>query len=305
MATLEQSGTGARCQLRARHLIGRSHLAHLRLQEPSISGEHALICWTGKDWEVHDLGSRNGTFFNGRKLAKDERAMVRRGDTIAFGHLDNTWRLADSSPPTAMAVPKDGGTPRSAQDSFLALPSEQDPTVVIYQDRTGDWLCERNNGVTRVVDGQDIAVGGTEFVLHLPDALSPTLGSVAEELAIDNIALRFAVSHDEEYVELTVLHGNRAIHLGNRAHHYVLLTLARARLSDRRNAPADSTGGWLYQEELANMLHMDDKHLNITVFRCRQQFSAAGVIGAAAIVERRRPTRQLRLGVQQIEIVHI
>jgi hypothetical protein len=50
---------------------------------------------------------------------------------------------------------------------------------------------------------------------------------------------------------------------------------------------------------------MDETHLNVAVFRCRRQLAEAGIIGAASIIERRRPTREVRLGVSRIEIVAV
>jgi hypothetical protein len=89
----------------------------------------------------------------------------------------------------------------------------------------------------------------------------------------------------------------------------VLLALARSRLEDRqaggRGARTESSEGWVYQDELASQLAMDEMHLNVAVFRCRRQLAEAGIAGAASIVERRRPTRELRLGVARIEIVTV
>lgn len=303
MAVLEQSGTGARCHLLARHLVGRSRLAHLRLHEPSISGEHALVCWTGKDWEIHDLGSRNGTFVNGRRLAAGERAHLGPGAEVSFGTTGRAWRLVDDSPPSAMAVPEAGGEPLLAEGGFLALPDPEEPDLLVYCDRVGEWVMDADGDIERVRDGHEVAAGGQRFVLHLPDALASTLEAEVAPPSIDTIALRFAVSRDEEYVTLTAVHDRGTIDLGARSHHYLLLTLARARLGER-DQPA-SARGWVYQDDLAAQLDLDDKHLNIVVFRCRRHLGAAGILGAASIIERRKPTRQLRLGVDRIEIVRV
>ena len=94
----------------------------------------------------------------------------------------------------------------------------------------------------------------------------------------------------------------------------MLLTLARSRLADRqaraaqaggRDGPLESSEGRVYQDELAEKLAMDETHLNVAVFRCRRQLAEAGIIGAASIIERRRPTRELRLGVARIEIAAV
>src|SRR3712207_4946261 len=91
MAVLEHLETKARSVLLARHLVGRSSLAHLRLSEPNVSGEHAVISWNGQSWELNDLGSRNGTTLDGRRLAAGERAQVARGAIVGFGGTSNRW----------------------------------------------------------------------------------------------------------------------------------------------------------------------------------------------------------------------
>ena len=93
------------------------------------------------------------------------------------------------------------------------------------------------------------------------------------------------------------------------------VALLRSRLEDRKRwaaagwdrtgPPPETAEGWVYQDELADRLAMDENHLNVAVFRCRRQLAEAGIVGAASIIERRRPTRELRLGVAQIEIVTV
>ena len=51
------------------------------------------------------------------------------------------------------------------------------------------------------------------------------------------------------------------------------------------------------------MLNMDDNHLNISIYRARAQLAKLGVVDAAALIERRTGTRQLRLGVDRIDVV--
>jgi hypothetical protein len=48
---------------------------------------------------------------------------------------------------------------------------------------------------------------------------------------------------------------------------------------------------------------MAPPQLNIDVFRIRRHFAAAGIAGAAGIVERRPRTQQLRIGTPHLEIV--
>ena len=310
MATLAKHPGGPRVSLLSRHLVGRSRLADLRLTEPAVSGEHAVLCWTGREWELHDLGSRNGTLIDGRRLAPGERVAVARGAAIAFGDADHSWQLVDDEPPTLMALPAEGGgEPVCARDDLLALPDEDHPEVVVYRDAAGDFLVEQGGGTARIGDRHAVRAGGRDYVLRIPDLVAPTWDNSAAAPQLAALALRFSVSRDEEYVALEARFDHRVIDLGARAHHQVLLALARSRLEDRqaggRGAGTESSEGWIYQDELASQLAMDEMHLNVAVFRCRRQLAEAGIAGAASIVERRRPTRELRLGVARIEIVTV
>lgn len=301
--------------LLSRHLVGRSRLADLHMIEPTVSGEHAVVRWTGREWELHDLGSRNGTSVDGRRLAPGERVAISRGSVITFGQADNTWRLSDDAPPTIMATIDDGDEPICGRNDLLALPSDDDPDAVVYRDAGGNWVVEQGGESARVADRSTVRAGGRDYVLRVPDMIAPTWDSSSPAPHLAALTLRFSVSRDEEYVALTARSEHHVIDLGARAHHAVLLALARGRLEDRKARqasagdrgaqPPESSEGWMYQDDLADQLAIDETHLNVAVFRCRRQLAEAGIIGAASIVERRRPTRELRLGVSRIEIVTV
>jgi hypothetical protein len=289
------------------------------MTEHTVSGEQAVLRWTGREWELHDLGSRNGTFLDGRRLAPGERTAVSCGAVIAFGDAGNAWRLIDDAPPTLLAFFAEDEPPVCAQDELLALPDEDHPEVVVYRDAAGDWMIEEDGETARVTERHAVRAGGRDFVLRVPDLIAPTWDATAAVPHLSALMLKFSVSRDEEYVALAVHGDHGAIDLGARAHHQVLLALARARLADRqaqatqaqaaqaqgRGPQSDSSEGWLYQDDLADQLRMDEPHLNVAVYRSRRQLAEAGIAGAASIVERRRPTRELRLGIARIEIVTV
>ncbi|HEY0477521.1 MAG TPA: FHA domain-containing protein [Kofleriaceae bacterium] len=310
MAFLVKHPDGPRSMLLSRHLVGRSRLADLRMTEPTVSGEHAVVRWSGRGWELHDLGSRNGTSLDGRRLASGERIAISRGALITFGQADNAWRLEDDAPPTIMAMTEDSAEPICGRNDLLALPSDDDPEAVVYRNAGGDWVIEQGGESARIADRGTVRAAGRDYVLRVPDMIAPTWDSSSPAPHLATLTLRFSVSRDEEYVALTARDDHHAIDLGARAHHNVLLTLARSRLEDRKarqasGAPPESSEGWVYQDELASQLAIDETHLNVAVFRCRRQLAEAGIVGAASIIERRRPTRELRLGVSRIEIVTV
>jgi hypothetical protein len=70
--------------------IGRASGSGLRLNHASVSRHHALLSGTGTGWSLRDLGSANGTWVNGRRVADSVR--VRPGDHVSFGAM--AFRLA-------------------------------------------------------------------------------------------------------------------------------------------------------------------------------------------------------------------
>ncbi len=62
--------------------IGRTPENSLHLDNEGVSRKHAQILFVGRGWEVVDLGSRNGTKVNGKKVP---RAMLKPGDVIGVG----------------------------------------------------------------------------------------------------------------------------------------------------------------------------------------------------------------------------
>jgi pSer/pThr/pTyr-binding forkhead associated (FHA) protein len=63
--------------------IGRSLLAAVRLEDPTVSRRHALIVRTGADVRLLDDRSMTGTRVNGRPVVVDQR--LEPGDVIEVG----------------------------------------------------------------------------------------------------------------------------------------------------------------------------------------------------------------------------
>lgn len=302
MGTLRRCDTGQKELLHPRHLIGRSRAAQLKLRGNEISGEHAVILWTGSTWMLQDLASRNGTWVNGRALAARECVVLRQGSKIGLARAREDWQLSDASPPSAMIVDEDTGQVRVVDGDLLALPDGDAPVATVFVDGRGRWMLELGETTIPALDGQTFHAGERYYRLILPDACHRTLDVDSRPLLLDELSLHFAVSRDEEHVRVVARHGSTDIDLDARAHHYILLTLARIRLDDAHDRIASEYAGWTAVDELARALDMDETHLNVAIYRVRKQLQAAGVVGAAGIVERRRSTRQIRIGIDDLVI---
>ena len=256
--------------------------------------------WTGTRWEVRDLGSRNGTFLGGERLAPGEPRELGPGATLSFGRDDDPWTLVDTEPPSAYAVHTGSGRHMRARNAMLALPDSVSPQVVAYPDRNGQWVIEVGDDAARpVADGERIQVAEAEWRLYVPDAHVGT-ATIDHGAHIDTISLHFDVSMDEEHVQMTVLHRGDRTELEPREHGYTLLTLARARLEDAELPPSEQ--GWIDRDRLLKMLGTDTNGLNVAIYRARGQLTKAGVEGAAGVVEVRRGQRRIGLEPERITV---
>jgi len=111
-----------------------------------------------------------------------------------------------------------------------------------------------------------------------------------------HISLHFHVTRDEEWASLTATCNGRRVEFGQRSHHYCLLILARQRVTDAQLALPEESRGWIPRQELGAMLRINSVHLNVLVFRARQQWltTLADWDERCEVLERRRGA--LRLG---------
>jgi FHA domain len=305
MAAIREICSGQTRLLEPDHLVGRAPPCALRIDQRYVSARHAIVRWTGDRWELKDLGSRNGTFLDGRKIPSGEEHVVQKGTRIGFGKVEQEWELVDTSAPSVMAVPIEGGEPVFLDGDLLTLPSTEEPLVTIYPNPEGGWLLEQpDESTTPITNLQTFEIGGRSWRFCCPEQILKT--SIFNEppaFEVRHLVLTFSVSRDEEHVALHASCGSRTFDLGARTHHYTLLTLARRRLDDAAQGLPETSCGWVYQEDIAIHPHMTSAELNIDVCRLRKQFAQLGVSDPAAIIERRPRTRQLRIGTGRISIV--
>jgi pSer/pThr/pTyr-binding forkhead associated (FHA) protein len=306
MAFLKHRTTGEQHSLSSRHVVGRSPTSNLHLTNRLASGTHAEILWNGSTWELRDLASRNGTFVGTARLASGERAPLRLGNVIAFGDAEDLFELVDDGPPSAVAI-SDDEQRQESEDGYLILPDAERPVLTIFEEGGGNWVAESNDGTRRrISNGDTLRTEAQLWRIELPVILEGTWQPGAQQVVLHRATMRFVVSRDEEKVEASLIQDHQVVALGSRSHHYLLLTLARARLADQaRLGVAEADVGWVYVPDLFEMLKSNETNLNVAICRARKDLKRANVFGASDIIERQAATRRIRLGVQKIEILAV
>lgn len=141
---------------RQKLLIGRAEECDVRPLSEEVSRRHCEIVHGGGQVTVEDLGSRNGTFVNGRKI--EVKTTLADGDILRIGSLElkfaagtpqqetgseqdvSRWLMADDSEPagldTTHAVRGDGDHPQEDRAEQESTPSQELPPEDISSTRS-------------------------------------------------------------------------------------------------------------------------------------------------------------------------
>lgn len=280
-------------------VIGRLSSCALQLDSLMVSGVHALLRWSDRGWEVKDLGSQNGTKVGATLLAAGESAHLTLGETLTFGESQETWRLVDVEEPQVRVVPLDGSAAIQLRNNMLTLPNEQDPQFTIYHSEVA-WQLEGSGQIRTVRHDEILSICGRKMRFEAPSGGTRTPILSTRPRLLRSVILSFLVSRDEEQVELILEGKERRQNLGCHSYFYLGLVLARQRLKDTAGGFDDP--GWIEVPKLLRMIpeYASHSHLNVNVYRLRQELGAAGIVDAARLIERHRG--KLRLGTAAIRV---
>ncbi len=300
---LLNEATGERLVLRALHVFGRNApRSDTYLSDPEVSLMHATVRWWDEKWVMTDH-SRNGTFLDGRFLPKGQWVTMKLGQKFQFGSQSGSvWRIVDLSAPATSLIPIDSELEQIVLKNCNLLPNSEAPELSIYQTVGDQWMLETPGEARVLEDGDTLSLGGHSYRLLVTGKLDETQINT-NSLPLELPHFNFVLSLDEEHTQSQIRFGSVCVDLGEREHHYCLVTLARQRLADARAGIEPSAQGWLECTELAKMLGLEIQHLNIQIFRARNQIMKLlpGNTQLANIIERRRGS--IRLGAFPFDIV--
>lgn len=114
LATLAvRSGPGFGTELAVRQpvvSIGKGARSDVVIDDDSVSSEHAMLEYDRDGWRITDLGSANGTYVEGERLAPDVPTPLSYGSTVRFGGVQTHFR------------PVVGADPDTARDAYRPTP---------------------------------------------------------------------------------------------------------------------------------------------------------------------------------------
>jgi pSer/pThr/pTyr-binding forkhead associated (FHA) protein len=82
--------------------IGKGPRNDIVIADPAVSTAHAMVRLEGSVYTINDIGSRNGTFVNGERVAESHQ--LSHGDVIGIGLSKLTFRLSEHSETSAIEL---------------------------------------------------------------------------------------------------------------------------------------------------------------------------------------------------------
>jgi hypothetical protein len=289
--------------LKQSHLFGRlPNAVDTYIKEVAVSRLHFLLEYTAPDWHLVEY-SRNGTWLNGERVKKGTAVLLKQGDVISIGEkhaIEYTFAYA-GAPADILCRRNNAESPIIETLMLQAvnhLPDQQHCELSIRR-TDNDWLIEHKHQQRCLQDGDWITIDEQKWQAVLTHDANGTM-ELQEPPILAELQLQLFTTLDEETTSAKMQSPVSEVDLQVRSHHYLLLLLARQSIKDVQQQLDYTECGWIYMEELMNMLGVPETLINIQIHRARKQFEIAldGLFDGKQLVERR--VGKVRLGFKQI-----
>lgn len=297
---------GERVYLKQSHLFGRlGNAVDTCLSDAAVSRLHFLLEYHAPNWFLVDY-SRNGTWLNDKRIAKGEQVLVQQNDIIAIGERHATSFVFNDA-----SAPADILCRRSSRDSPIVetlklqadnhLPNQQNCQIRIKR-QADSWVVEHKHAQTVLHDGDWITINQESWQAVLTQVPNCTIELQDNPPTLSELVFHLHTSMDEETTSARIVSHQGEVRLPVRSHHYLLLLLARQRITDSGQNLDVTEQGWMYMETLMSMLGMPETLINIQIHRARKQLESSleSLFSGKDLVQRR--AGQVRLGFSQFAI---
>lgn len=106
--------------------IGRDSSNHVAINDAEVSRKHARLTFQGGKFVLEDLGSTNGTFVNGQRLARP--VVLKPGDVVSLGEqIMLMYEAINVDPGATMAAPRRAAHMAPSMPAQAAIPIAAPP----------------------------------------------------------------------------------------------------------------------------------------------------------------------------------
>jgi pSer/pThr/pTyr-binding forkhead associated (FHA) protein len=145
--------------------VGRGQGMDILIDNVSVSRRQAEVRKEGERWLVRDLGSSNGTFVNGERVAADR--VIQPGDEISFGKFSLFFEKVVAEPvaqQAAVAAPRRAAGPTTEGTLHMSVDEVERLQKGAQQKRQAHvtWEAGGERG-THYLEGGGIVVGRSEL----------------------------------------------------------------------------------------------------------------------------------------------
>ena len=137
-------------------IIGRRQDCDLRIPLMPVSRRHCQLILNNETLKIRDLGSRNGTFLNGKRI---EEATAQAGDKIMIGPL--TFAIQINGQPKDFVLP--------AQPAQKPIPQEKPKAKAAAEEPSGSFSAAITDESSDELPELDLDEDDDSFLSELED----------------------------------------------------------------------------------------------------------------------------------------
>ena len=102
-------------------MIGRDSTNEIVINDAEVSRRHARLTFQGGKYVLEDLGSTNGTFVNGQRLAGPR--VLKAGEVVSFGEqIVLVFEVVSIDPGATVMSPRAAAVPVASRPTLISSP---------------------------------------------------------------------------------------------------------------------------------------------------------------------------------------
>jgi predicted component of type VI protein secretion system len=139
-------------------MIGRDSTNEIVINDAEVSRRHARLTFQGGKYVLEDLGSTNGTFVNGQRLAGPR--VLKAGEVVSFGEqIVLVFEVVSIDPGATVMSPRAAAVPVASRPAPMPPPPPMEYAGSIPANPVSEPISERRPNMVAIL----IGVGALAF----------------------------------------------------------------------------------------------------------------------------------------------